>query len=102
MSMHLQHRPNLIGTVAMRSLLVALLSLAGAGIAAAAASPLPPLVDPASQEHHVGKVVFVELVIPDLTAAKQFYGCLAGPSATFKPAIPSTQQRFWRTARLRA
>ena len=76
--MHSQRCPNLIGTVATRSLLVALLSFACAGIAAAAVSPLPPLVDPASQEHHVGKVVFVELVTPDLAAAKQFYGGLFG------------------------
>jgi hypothetical protein len=76
--MHSQRSSNLIGTVATRSLLMALLSVAGAGLAAAAASPLPPLVDPASQEHHVGKVVFVELVTPDLAAAKQFYGGLFG------------------------
>ncbi len=40
--------------------------------------PLPPLVEPASQEHHVGKVIFAELVTPDLAAAKQFYGGLFG------------------------
>jgi predicted enzyme related to lactoylglutathione lyase len=39
---------------------------------------LPALVDPATEEHHVGKVVFVELVTPDLAAAKQFYGGLFG------------------------
>jgi predicted enzyme related to lactoylglutathione lyase len=39
---------------------------------------LPPIVEPASQEHHVGKVIFLELVTPDLDAAKQFYGKLFG------------------------
>jgi len=35
-------------------------------------------MEPASQEHHVGKVIFVELVTPDLAAAKQFYAGLFG------------------------
>jgi predicted enzyme related to lactoylglutathione lyase len=44
-----------------------------------AASPLlPALVEPASQEHHVGKVIFVELVTPDIAAAKRFYAGLFG------------------------
>jgi len=44
------------------------------------ASPLqlPALVEPPSQEHHAGKVIFVELVTPDLAAAKQFYAGLFG------------------------
>jgi predicted enzyme related to lactoylglutathione lyase len=44
----------------------------------AAPLQLPALVEPASQEHHVGKVIFVELVTPDLAAAKQFYAGLFG------------------------
>jgi hypothetical protein len=45
-----------------------------------AAPPLqfPALVEPASQEHHFGKMVFVELVTPDLAATKQFYAGLFG------------------------
>jgi predicted enzyme related to lactoylglutathione lyase len=39
---------------------------------------LPPLMDPASQEHHVGKIVLLNLVTPDLAAAKTFYGGLFG------------------------
>lgn len=39
---------------------------------------LPPLVEPASAEHHVGKVVWVDLVTPDLAGAKQFYSGLFG------------------------
>jgi uncharacterized protein len=44
-----------------------------------AAPPLlPPLSDPASSEHLPGKVIFVALVTPDLTAAKTFYAGLFG------------------------
>ncbi len=39
---------------------------------------LTPLVTPANQEHHVGKVVLVQLVTPDLMLAKRFYGGLFG------------------------
>lgn len=59
--------------------------LAAAAVTAAGASPalsrstgLPPLVSPANTEHHVGKMVFAELVTPDLAAAKRFYGALFG------------------------
>ena len=38
----------------------------------------PALVDPATQEQHTGKVIFTELVTPDLTMAKQFYARLFG------------------------
>lgn len=76
--MQSQRRSNLIGGFAGRSLLAVLLSVAAPGLLVAAAAPLPPLVTPASQEHHVGKVIFAELVTPDLAAAKQFYGGLFG------------------------
>ncbi|WP_199099088.1 VOC family protein [Dyella sp. ASV21] len=33
---------------------------------------------PPSQEHHVGKVIFVELVTPDLAATERFYSGLLG------------------------
>jgi hypothetical protein len=39
---------------------------------------LPAIVEPASQEHHIGKLIFVELVTPDLAAAKNFYAGLFG------------------------
>jgi uncharacterized protein len=44
----------------------------------AAPVELPPPVEPASSEHHVGKVIWVDLVTPDLAAAKQFYSGLFG------------------------
>jgi predicted enzyme related to lactoylglutathione lyase len=45
---------------------------------AASAADLAPLNVPASDESHVGKWIFAELVTPDLAAAKQFYGKLFG------------------------
>jgi predicted enzyme related to lactoylglutathione lyase len=60
------------------ALLAALLGFAVATTVAASPLQLPPLVEPASQEHHVGKVIFVELVTPDLAAAEKFYGGLFG------------------------
>lgn len=44
----------------------------------AAQLQLPALTDPASQEHHTGKIILVELVTPDIASAKQFYGGLFG------------------------
>jgi uncharacterized protein len=43
-----------------------------------AAVVLPALTQPASGEHHVGKVVWADLVTPDLDGAKRFYGGLFG------------------------
>ncbi|MGA7951776.1 MAG: VOC family protein [Thiobacillaceae bacterium] len=60
------------------ALLAALLGVASAAPAMASPLLLPAIVEPASQEHHVGKVIFVELVTPDLAAAKQFYAGLFG------------------------
>ncbi|HTY65624.1 MAG TPA: hypothetical protein VMH36_03165 [Alphaproteobacteria bacterium] len=42
----------------------------------AAPLQLPPITEPASQEHHVGKVILLELVTPDLATSKKFYGAL--------------------------
>jgi predicted enzyme related to lactoylglutathione lyase len=39
---------------------------------------LPPINDPASSEHHVGKVIWADLVTPNLVAAEIFYGGLFG------------------------
>ena len=49
-----------------------------ASVAPAGAAVLPALVEPAGQEHHVGKVIFVELITPDLPAAERFYASLLG------------------------
>ncbi len=58
--------------------IVGLLGFVCAVPAMAAPIQLPPIVEPASQEHHVGKLIFVELVTPDLAAAKKFYAGLFG------------------------
>jgi predicted enzyme related to lactoylglutathione lyase len=60
-------------------LLVGFIGVSGM-IAATAAAPLelPPLVQPASTEHHAGKVIWLDLVTPDLAGAKRFYGELFG------------------------
>ena len=86
-TMHLQRRLSLIGSIAPNKirrgffrygLLTALLGVAGAAPVMAAPLQLPALVEPASQEHHLGKVIFIELVTPDLASTKQFYGGLFG------------------------
>jgi predicted enzyme related to lactoylglutathione lyase len=60
-----------------KALLAASLGLV-ATTALAAGTVLPPLVQPASQEHHAGKVVLVELVTPDLASAEKFYAGMFG------------------------
>jgi predicted enzyme related to lactoylglutathione lyase len=39
---------------------------------------MSPILHPAPQERHPGKMIFAELVTPDLASAKQFYGGLFG------------------------
>jgi hypothetical protein len=63
---------------AWRSGMLALLCIGVTSSAAAVTANLQPLVDPPSTEHHIGKFIFVELVTPNLAAAKQFYGGLFG------------------------
>jgi predicted enzyme related to lactoylglutathione lyase len=58
------------------ALLGALLICAAPAVAQKA--ELPPLVSPASTEHHVGKVIWADLATPDLAAAKAFYSGLFG------------------------
>ena len=45
---------------------------------APAAAQLPPISDAASAEHHPGKIVWADLVIPDLESAERFYTGLLG------------------------
>lgn len=66
-----------------------LLLAAFASSAMAAPSELPPLVAPASSEHHVGKVIWVELVTPDLAGTKKFYSGLFGWTFRDTPVGPS-------------
>jgi predicted enzyme related to lactoylglutathione lyase len=57
---------------------VLLLTVLGTSSSSAASFELPPLNAPASTEHHAGKVVWADLVTPDLAAAERFYGGLFG------------------------
>ncbi len=64
---------------AIRSILcAALVSVASAATITAAPFDLPPLVEPANAEHHIGKVIWVDLATPDLASAKRFYAGLFG------------------------
>ena len=46
--------------------------------AGAASFELPALNTPPSTEHHAGKIVWADLITPDLAAAEKFYGTLFG------------------------
>jgi predicted enzyme related to lactoylglutathione lyase len=59
-------------------LCASLLYAACAATALAAPFELPPLVSPPSAEHHVGKIIWVELATPDLAATERFYSGLFG------------------------
>ena len=60
-------------------LFVAFVALAGALHVTAAQAQVPAVAESATPiEHHAGKVIFVELVTPDLVAAEHFYGSLFG------------------------
>lgn len=62
---------------------------AEAPAAPGAAVILPSLTQPASGEHHVGKVVWTDLVTPDLDGAKRFYGALFGWTFRDVPGDPN-------------
>jgi predicted enzyme related to lactoylglutathione lyase len=55
-----------------------LLHAAGAQAAPGPGVVLPALTESPSGEHHVGKVIWADLVTPDLEGAKRFYGGLFG------------------------
>jgi predicted enzyme related to lactoylglutathione lyase len=50
---------------------------------------LPALTQPASGEHHVGKVVWADLLTPDVEGAKRFYGALFGWTFRDVPGDPN-------------
>src|ERR1700735_2165579 len=60
------------------ALLLYTMGVAGVNAAPGPAVVLPALTDPASGEHHVGKVIWTDLVTPDLNDAERFYGGLFG------------------------
>ena len=73
-----------------RSAVLALLVLLGMGanrpLLASVPVAWPPLGDAAHREHHSGKMIWADLVTPDLAAAERFYGSLFGWTfATIQP-----------------
>ena len=69
--------------------LAALLATAGMCVThPAAAEQLPALLTTPSHEHHVGKVVFAELVTPDLKASERFYTAMFGWTFQEAPGGP--------------
>jgi predicted enzyme related to lactoylglutathione lyase len=67
----------------LTSLLVSALILGNAALARGADFQLPALNSPPSAEHHAGKMIWADLVTPDLATAEKFYGGLFG--WTFQP-----------------
>ena len=64
---------------ALPSFFLTVLSFGGCiSIVGAADFELPALNSPPSTEHHAGKMVWADLVTPDLPAAEKFYGGLFG------------------------
>ena len=55
-----------------------LAAMLGGAAAQAAPMPLPAIADPATQERHAGKVIFEQLVTPDLAQTERFYTGLFG------------------------
>ncbi len=62
----------------LRGLLVLLALTTGSVALAALPLDLPPVSNPASTEHHSGKMIWADLVTPDLSADESFYGGLFG------------------------
>ena len=71
-----RRRPRQAGR--MLALLLGVALVGPAAARAASTADLPPLVTPAGDEHHAGKMVFAELVTPDLVASERFYASLFG------------------------
>jgi predicted enzyme related to lactoylglutathione lyase len=81
-----------VGNVIRRTASTMLVYAAGAAAiqaAPGAAVVLPALTQPASGEHHVGKVIWADLVTPDLDGAKRFYGALFGWTFRDVPGDPN-------------
>lgn len=71
-------RRQVLGRALAVAALAAVVGMSAASPLMAQPLPLSALVTTSSQEHHVGKVVLVQLVTPDLSVAKRFYGELFG------------------------
>ncbi|HEY3851661.1 MAG TPA: VOC family protein [Steroidobacteraceae bacterium] len=73
-----RHRRRASHGVAALAGLLACATLPAEGASAATPLQLPAITDAAAMEHHPGKVIWADLVTPDLAAAERFYGGLFG------------------------
>jgi len=78
--------------------LIALCLASSAGIALEAVPRIPPLMQPAVQERHPGKIIWADLVTPDLARSEHFYGALFG--WTFEMVAQSARSRPYALAML--
>jgi len=78
--------------------LIALCLASSAGIALEAVPRIPPLMQPAVQERHPGKIIWADLVTPDLARSEHFYGALFG--WTFEMVAQSAHSRPYALALL--
>ena len=74
----MSHTPIVARKNLLRWSLSALLGACSLATLGAAPLDLPPIQSPPTKEHHPGKVIWVDLVTPDLDGAKRFYGGLFG------------------------
>ncbi len=74
----MRHTPVVARQNLIRWSIGALVGVSCAATIVAASLELPPIAAPATRDHHPGKVIWVDLVTPDLDAAKSFYGGLFG------------------------
>jgi predicted enzyme related to lactoylglutathione lyase len=62
----------------IRNVLAALLCVGATTMISATVVPLPPISDSAIAEHHIGKVIWADLVTPDLAIVEPFYSGVFG------------------------
>jgi predicted enzyme related to lactoylglutathione lyase len=74
----MQRTPRATGTFALALLSTLALAASAAARAPLAGLALPALSEPASGESHPGKVIWADLVTPDIAAAERFYAGLLG------------------------
>ena len=87
-----------IGALLAAGFVVTIVTAVTAVAAGAASIALPPIVTPATRDHHPGKVIWVDLVTPDMDASKHFYGGMFG--WTFQDVSTGTSDKDYSVALL--
>ena len=62
----------------VRDILAVLLCAGASAMSIAGVASLPPISDAASTEHHIGKVIWADLVTPDVAVIEPFYSGVFG------------------------